>query len=162
MSTNTNKNVIRRFIFEPSDINKYIVLKFRYEEHISWNPGQFGSRLVINKHILNIRNTDYLYGVYKIDWYDDYTKSHNDVSYKIKLTPVGFWKDYCPNRSWYTSDVEQIINEDYDLLNEIPLFDTYKDAENFALKKNNEIYPYIPTKFEKFKSYIKGLFKKKV
>ena len=78
MSTNTNKNVIRRFIFEPSDINKYIVLKFRYEEHISWNPGQFGSRLVINKHILNIRNTDYLYGVYKIDWYDDYTNKKDN------------------------------------------------------------------------------------
>ena len=139
MSTNTNKNVIRRFIFEPSDINKYVVLKFRYEQHISWNPGQFGSRLVINKHILNIRNTDYLYGVYKIEWHSDYFKMHNDMSYKVQLTPVGFWKDYCPNRSWYTSDVEQIINEDYDLFNEMPLFDIYKDAENFAVKKNDEL-----------------------
>lgn len=160
MSTNTNKNVIRRFIFEPSDINKYIVLKFRYEEHILCNTGPLGSRLVINKHTLNIRNTDYLYGVYKIDWYDDYTKSHNDVSYKIKLTPVSFWDSWCPNRPWYTSDIEQIINSDYNLFEEIPVFDTYKEAEAFALKKNNEIYPYVPTIWEKIKSFFKITKKK--
>lgn len=162
VNISNSKNVMRRFKFELTDINKYIVLKFRYEQHMFTNNSMFGSTLVINKHELSSRNTDYLYGVYKIEWHSEYFKMHNDMSYKVQLTPVGFWKDYCPNRSWYTSDVEQIINEDYDLLNEIPIFDIYKDAENFAVKKNDELYPYIPTKFEKFKSYIKGLFKKEV
>lgn len=162
VNISNSKNVMRRFKFEPTDINKYIVLKFRYEQHMFTNNSMFGSTLVINKHELSTRNTDYLYGVYKIEWHSEYFKMHNDMSYKVQLTPIGFCEDYCPNRSWYTSDVEQIINEDYDLFNEVPLFDTYKDAENFAVKKNDELYPYIPTKFEKFKSYIKGLFKKEV
>lgn len=66
VNISNSKNVMRRFKFEPTDINKYIVLKFRYEQHMFTNNSMFGSTLVINKHELSTRNTDYLYGVYEL------------------------------------------------------------------------------------------------
>ena len=47
---------------------------------------------------------------------------------------------WCPDRSWYTSDIESYINHTYNLFEENPLFDNIDDAIRFAIKKNNELY----------------------
>lgn len=140
--------ICRRFKFTPEDVGKFIVMKWRYEEHIFWG-GPFGTRLIINHNQLNTRNNDLLYGVYQIDWHNDYWKDHGLINYKVKLIPVGDWGAWCPNRSWYTTDMEQHINNDYNLYEENPIFDNEDDANEFALKKNNELYPDKRNSFEK-------------
>ena len=140
--------ICRRFKFTPEDVGKFIVMKWRYEEHIFWG-GPFGTRLIINHNQLNTRNNDLLYGVYQIDWHNDYWKDHKLINYKVKLVPVGDWGAWCPNRSWYTTDMEQHINNDYNLYEENPIFDNEDDANEFALKKNNELYPDKRNSFEK-------------
>jgi hypothetical protein len=131
---------IRYCKFEPSDIGKYIVFRWRYEEHLFWGA-LFETQLVVNGNKLNIRNGDEIYGVYLIDWHSDLCKNENNVSYKIKLTPVGNWNAWCPNRSWYSSDMESIINKQYNLFEENPIFDNVDDAMKFAFEKNFELYP---------------------
>ena len=126
---------VRYCKFEPSDIGKFIVLKFRYEEHM-FCGSVFGTRLLVNGH-----EPDMLYAVYEIGWHNDLQKHENNVDYKIKLIPVGNWEAWCPNRSWYTSDIESIVNSTYDLFEENPIFDNIDDATKFALDKNFEMYP---------------------
>ena len=155
-NTKDGEMIERSFKFEPSDIGKYIVIKFRYEEHL-FCGAPLGTRLMINNHILHSYK-DYLYGVYLIDWHDDYQKSQKNINYKIKLVPIENWKAWCPSRSWYTGDIEYIINIDYNLFEEIPIFDNIIEAQKFALEKNHELYPYTPTKWEKFKNWIKKLY----
>ena len=46
-------------------------------------------------------------------------------------------------------DMEQHINHDYNLYEENPIFDNEDDANEFALKKNNELYPDKRNSFEK-------------
>jgi hypothetical protein len=57
------------------------------------------------------------------------------------LTPIGNWGAWCPDRSWYSSDMESIINKQYNLFEENPIFDNVDDAMNFAFEKNFELYP---------------------
>ena len=131
---------IRYCKFEPSDIGKYLVLRCRYEQHMFWT-GLFGTQLAVNGHKLSTHNRDEIYGVYLIDWHSDWCKNENNISYKVKLTPVGNWGAWCPNRSWYTSDMESVINKQYNLFEENPIFDNIDDAMKFAFERNFELYP---------------------
>ena len=99
------------------------------------------TRLVINGHELSTNKNSYFYGVYKIEWYSEWLKKDNNMGYKIKLTPVGDYMAWCPDRSWYTSDMESHINNNYNLFEETPLFNTFEEAHNFACDKNFELYP---------------------
>lgn len=137
--TEDGTKICKYFKFTPSDIGKYLVLRWRYEEHMFWG-GPFGTQLAVNGHILSTYNDDEIYGVYLIDWHSDWCKIENNISYKVKLTPVGNWGAWCPNRSWYTTDMEQHINHDYNLYEENPIFDNENDANEFAIKKNEELY----------------------
>ena len=141
--------------FTPNDIGKYIVMKFRYEEHL-FCGGPLGTQLVINYNKLNVYNKDMLYGVYRIDWHNDYQKSQNNVSYKVKLTPMGNWAAWCPDRSWYTSDIESLISIIYDLSIENPIFDSDVKATDFALNKNHEMYPDARSICRKIKDKVFG------
>lgn len=155
---NSNGQLIERYFkFTPDDIGKFIVLKFRYQENMFWGA-LLGTQLQINAHILSEHNGDSLYGVYEIQWHNDYCKSQNDTRYKIHLKPVGDWGAWCPNRSWYSTDIESIISNDYNLLVETPLFDTMEEAHDFAIKKNSELYPKKVTKFEKLKKFILNIY----
>ena len=145
--------VERQFKFGPEDIGKFLVLKFRYQENMFWGA-LLGTKLQINDHILSTRNMDSVYGVYEICWHNELCKSENNVSYKVHLKPVGDWGAWCPNRSWYSSDVESMISQYYNLIYEIPLFDTMEEAHDFAIKKNNELYPKKRTRFDKIKEFI--------
>lgn len=130
-----------RFIkFEPEDVDKFIVIKWKYEEHMFWGS-LLGTRLHIGNHDLNPLSDDELYGVYKIEWHSDWQKNENNMRYKVKLTPAGGFGAWCPDRSWYTSDMESVINKTYNLFEENPLFDKLEDAIEFSLKKNYELYP---------------------
>lgn len=135
MTTEDGTQIMRSFHFTPEEIGKYIVLKFQYEQNLFWGS-ILGTRLQINS------KTPYmLYGVYRIDWHSDWCRHENNVKYKIKLTPVGNWGAWCPNSSWYTSDLESKINHTYNLFEKLPLFDNENDATEFALSKNFEMYP---------------------
>lgn len=136
--TEDGKEMIRSFKFESEDVGKYLVICFPYEEHLGYG-GIFGTCLKINDYFLK-ENKDNLYGIYRIDWPADWCKIENHIDYKVKLTPVGVWEAWCPNRPWYTSHIEMEINYNYNLWEEIPVFDTVKDALEFAMKKNYEIY----------------------
>ena len=149
---NNNGQLMERyFMFTPEDIGKFIVLKFRYQENMFWG-NILGTRLKINDHVLSERNDDYLYAVYEIQWHNEYLKSQNDTSYKIHLKPLGDWGAWCPDRSWYSSDIEYIISDTYNLLKETPVFDTMEEAHEFAIKKNEEIYPKKSTIIDKIKN----------
>lgn len=124
---------IRSFKFEVEDIDKYIVLPFRYEEHMFYG-NLLGTQLEVNNHKLT--NQDKLFGIYKIEWHNDWC----DLSYKIKLTPINNFKAWCPNRSWYTSDIESLINCEYNLYAENPIFTDLNEASEFVIKKNYELY----------------------
>ena len=67
-------------------------------------------------------------------------ENENNVSFKVKLTPISAWGAWCPNRSWYTSDIEKSINYNYNLWEEIPIFDNVENALEFAIIKNYELY----------------------
>lgn len=131
---------LRCFKFEPSDIGKYIVLRWRYQENAFWG-GPFGTQLAVNGHKLSERNRDEIYAVYEIGWHSDWCKLENSVSYKVKLTPVESWGAWCPDRSWYSSDMESLINSQYNLFEENPVFDNVDDAMKFAFEKNFKLYP---------------------
>jgi len=128
------------FKFMTEDVGKYLVLRWRYEEHMFWG-GPFGTQLAVNGHKLSTNNGDEIYGVYLIDWHSDWCKNENNVSFKVKLTPVGNWGAWCPDRSWYSSDIGSVINKQYNLFEENPIFDNVDDAMNFAFEKNFELYP---------------------
>ena len=136
--TKDGKEMIRSFKFEPEDVGKYLVICFPYEEHLGYGA-ILGTRLKINNHIFK-ENKDNLYGIYQIGWHSNWCEHDKNMDYKVKLTPIGVWEAWCPNRSWYSSDMESIINEHYNLWEETPVFDTVKDALEFAMKKNYEIY----------------------
>lgn len=136
--TKDGKEMIRSFKFEPEDVGKYLVFCFPYEEHLGYG-GILGTRLKINDYFIKT-NKDNIYGIYRIDWAADWCKIENNMDYKVKLTPIGVWKAWCPNRSWYTSEIEMEINYNYNLWEEIPVFDTVKDALEFAMKRNYELY----------------------
>ena len=125
---------IKEFKFTSDDIGKFIVIQWSYTEN-----GFAIDRLSINNHTLKNRDSK-LYGVYEICYPSGCTKS-KDVSYKIHLKPVGKFAYWCPNRSWYTHDMERHINMTYNLFEENPLFDNENDAIKFAIKKNFELYP---------------------
>lgn len=135
--TNGDK-ILRSFKFLKNDVGKYIVIKFRYEQHMFWGS-PFGTGLQVNNHVLTT-NGDYLYGVYLIDYYNDYARYKQDLSYKVALKPVGNFGAWCPDRAWYTSDMESHINMEYNLFEENPVFDTEEEAVEFAVKKNEELY----------------------
>ena len=135
-NTNNGSQTQRYFKFLPEDVDKFIVIKLRYEEHMFIH-----TQLVINCHKLSPNDNLYFYGVYKIEWYSEWLKKDNNMGYKIKLTPVGDYMDWCPDRSWYTSDMESHINNNYNLFEETPLFNTFEEAHNFACDKNFELYP---------------------
>ena len=140
---------IRSFMFEPKDVGKFIVIKWKYEEHM-FCGGIFGTRLKIGNHILNPLSKDELYGVYEIGWCSEWCKNENNMSYKVKLTPVSDFAAWCPNRSWYSSDMASHINHIYNLFEENPLFDKLEDAIEFSMKKNDELYPDTRSEFKKF------------
>ena len=131
---------IRSFKFEPNDVGKFIVIKWKYEEHMFSGGYLFGKRLQIGDHILNPLSKDELFGVYEIGWHADWCKNENNMNYKVKLTPVNDFDMWCPNRSWYSSDMADHINNTYNLFEETPLFDNYQDAYEFSFKKNAELY----------------------
>lgn len=135
-NTNNGSQPQRYFKFLPEDVDKFIVIKLRYEEHMFIH-----TQLVINGHKLSPNDNLYFYGVYKIEWYSEWLKKDNNMGYKIKLTPVGNYMAWCPDRSWYTSDMESHINNNYNLFEETPLFNTFEEAHNFACDKNFELYP---------------------
>lgn len=135
-NANNGSQIQRYFKFLPEDVDKFIVIKQRYEEHMFIH-----TQLVINGHKLSPNDNLYFYGVYKIEWYSEWLKKDNNMGYKIKLTPVGNYKAWCPDRSWYTSDMESHINNNYNLFEETPLFNTFEEAHNFACDKNFELYP---------------------
>ena len=125
------------FVFEPSDVDKFIVVKLRYQQNLFWGS-LLGTQLAINDY--HLTEKDKIYGVYEIGWHSDWLKKENNMSYKVNLKPVGEWGAWCPNTSWYTSDMEHIINEQYNLNNEIPLFDDPDEATKFAIDKNYEMF----------------------
>ena len=125
---------IRRFKFEVEDISKFIVLPCKYEQHLFYGD-TFGTQLTMFGHKL-VEDKDILYGIYQVDWYNDYCP----LDYKIKLIPVDNFKAWCPNRSWYTSDIESLINSEYNLYAENPIFTDINEASEFAIKKNHELY----------------------
>ena len=135
-NANNGSQIQRYFKFLPEDVDKFIVIKLRYEEHMFIH-----TQLVINGHKLSPNDNLYFYGVYKIEWYSEWLKKDNNMGYKIKLTPVGNYMAWCPDRSWYTSDMESHINNNYNLFEETPLFNTFEEAHNFACNKNFELYP---------------------
>ena len=135
-NANNGSQIQRYFKFLPEDVDKFIVIKLRYEEHMFIH-----TQLVINGHKLSPNDNLYFYGVYKIEWYSEWLKKDNNMGYKIKLTPVGNYMAWCPDRSWYTSDMESHINNNYNLFEETPLFSTFEEAHNFACDKNFELYP---------------------
>ena len=135
-NANNGSQIQRYFKFLPEDVDKFIVIKLRYEEHMFIH-----TQLVINGHKLSPNDNLYFYGVYKIEWYSEWLKKDNNMGYKIKLTPVGNYMAWCPDRSWYTSDMESRINNNYNLFEETPLFNTFEEAHNFACDKNFELYP---------------------
>lgn len=141
---------MQKFKFLPEHIGKFVVLNFPYEEHI------FGNHLQIGNHILSDMDRDDFYGIYQINWYDDYAQENQKVSYKIKLVPVKSYSAWCPNRSWYTSDIESIIRNTY-TDDETFIFDNIEDALKFSLKKNKELYP---DKKSIFKNIFNKIFKK--
>ena len=49
---------IRSFKFEPNDVGKFIVIKWKYEEHMFSGGYLFGKRLQIGDHILNPLSDD--------------------------------------------------------------------------------------------------------
>ena len=136
VNTNNGSQTQRYFKFLPEDVDKFIVIKLRYEEHMFIH-----TQLVINGHKLSPNDNLYFYGVYKIEWYSEWLKKDNNMGYKIKLTPVGNYMAWCPDCSWYTSDMESHINNNYNLFEETPLFNTFEEAHNFACDKNFELYP---------------------
>lgn len=135
-NVNNGSQTQRYFKFLPEDVDKFIVIKRRYEEHMFIH-----TQLVVNGHKLSPNDNLYLYGVYKIEWYSEWLKKDNNMGYKIQLTPVGNYMAWCPDRSWYTSDMESYINNNYNLFEETPLFNTFEEAHNFACDKNFELYP---------------------
>lgn len=135
-NANNDSQIQRYFKFLPEDVDKFIVIKLKYEEHMFIH-----TQLVINSHKLSPNDNLYFYGVYKIEWYSEWLKKDNNMGYKIKLTPVGNYMAWCPDRSWYTSDMESHINNNYNLFEETPLFNTFEEAHNFACDKNFELYP---------------------
>ena len=135
-NANNGSQIQRYFKFLPEDVDKFIVIKLRYEEHMFIH-----TQLVINGHKLSPNDNLYFYGVYKIEWYSEWLKKDNNMGYKIKLTPVGNYMAWCPDRSWYTSDMESRINNNYNLFEETPLFNTFEEAHNFACDTNFELYP---------------------
>ena len=135
-NANNDSQIQRYFKFLPEDVDKFIVIKLRYEEHMFIH-----TQLVINGHKLSPNDNLYFYGVYKIEWYSEWLKKDNNMGYKIKLTPVGNYMAWCPDHSWYTSDMESHINNNYNLFEETPLFNTFEEAHNFACDKNFELYP---------------------
>lgn len=130
----------KSFIFAPEDVGKFIVIKWHYEQKMFYGC-LFGTQLEINGHNLNESDRPDFYGVYQIGWHSDWQKKDNNMRYKVKLTPVGNYMAWCPNRSWYTSDMESHINKTYNLFKETPLFDTFEEAHEFACDKNFELYP---------------------
>lgn len=150
MSNEDGSEHVKYFKFTPEDIGKYLVIKFIYEEHMFFG-GPLGTKLSINHNVLNAYNRDELYGVYKIDWHNEYQQSQNNVDYKIKLVPIGSFEAWCPNRSWYTTDIESHINKEYNLFEENPLFDNEDDAIEFAMTKNFELYPDTRSFWQKLK-----------
>ena len=143
--TNDNGTQLQRYFkFTTEDIGKYLVMKFRYQENMFWGS-MFGTKLQING-----KDPETLFAVYKIEWHSDWCKHENNVNYKIKLTPVGNWGAWCPDRSWYTSDIESMINYTYNLFEENPMFDNEEDANEFALNKNFELYPDNRSYIKKF------------
>ena len=139
-NTNNGSQTQRYFKFLPEDVDKFIVIKQRYEQHMCFGY-PFGKQLIINGHELSTNKNSYFYGVYKIEWYSEWLKKDNNMGYKIQLTPVGDYFAWCPDRSWYTSDIESYINNNYNLFEETPLFNTFEEAHNFACDKNFELYP---------------------
>ena len=135
-NANNGSKIQKYFKFLPEDVDKFIVIKLRYEEHMFIH-----TQLVINGHKLSPNDNLYFYGVYKIEWYSEWLKKDNNMGYKIKLTPVGNYMAWCPDCSWYTSDMESHINNNYNLFEETPLFNTFEEAHNFACDKNFELYP---------------------
>lgn len=123
------------FKFTKEDIDKYLVLKWRYEE-----PGWSNDRLSINNYALKKYDDDF-YGVYKIKYYNNWCEKNKDISYKIRLEPIGKFIMWCPNRSWYTSDIESHMNEFYNLYDKRPVFDTVAEAIEYAMERNFELYP---------------------
>lgn len=123
--------------FTAEDIGKFIVISRPYEQKMMYGGGLFGTQLKINDHDLN-RN-DMLFGVYEIR-YHAWCEESKNVSYKIYLKPIDEFMPWCPDRSWYTSDIESCINHTYNLFEENPLFDNTDDAIRFAIKKNNGLY----------------------
>lgn len=139
-NTNNGSQTQRYFKFLPEDVDKFIVIKRRYEQHMCFDY-PFGKQLIINGHELSTNKNSYFYGVYKIEWYSEWLKKDNNMDYKIQLTPVGDYFSWCPDRAWYTSDMESHINNNYNLFEETPLFNTFEEAHNFACNKNFELYP---------------------
>lgn len=143
---------VRSFHFTKEDIGKYLVLRWRYEEH-GWSI----DRLSINDHVLN-NYDDEIYGVYKIG-YHDWCATTENISYKIHLEPIGKFIMWCPNRSWYTHDMEDHINMTYNLFGEYPIFDNIDEATEFAMKKNFELYPdnhsWFKKMFDKICNFLK-------
>lgn len=135
-NVNNGSQTQRYFKFLPEDVDKFIVIKRRYEQHMFIH-----TQLVVNGHKLSLDDNSYLYGVYKIEWYSEWLKKDNNMGYKIQLTPAGNYMAWCPDRSWYTSDMESYINNNYNLFEETPLFNTFEEAHNFACDKNFELYP---------------------
>ena len=148
MTKEDGSQIQRSFKFLPEDVDKFIVIKWKYEEHMFWG-NIFGTKLRVGNHDLNPMSDDELYGVYKIEWHSDWLKNENNMRYKVKLTPVGDFGAWCPNRSWYTSDMESHINKTYNLFEENPMFNKFQEAVEFAIKKNEELYPDTRSEFKK-------------
>ena len=65
-NANNGSQIQRYFKFLPEDVDKFIVIKLRYEEHMFIH-----TQLVINGHKLSPNDNLYFYGVYKIEWYSE-------------------------------------------------------------------------------------------
>ena len=92
--------------FTAEDIGKFIVISRPYEQKMMYGGGLFGTQLKINDHELN-RN-DMLFGVYEIR-YHAWCEESKNVSYKIYLKPIDEFMPWCPDRSWYTSDILMML-----------------------------------------------------
>jgi len=146
---------IDNFKFTNKDIGKYLVLKWRYEEH-GWSI----DTLSINSHALN-KYVDYFYGVYKIKYHNDWCEKSKDVTYKIHLEPIGKFKMWCPDHHWYTQDIESHISSISNSYDRRPVFDTVTEAIEYAIDKNFKLYPDKRSWFRKIFDNICEFFKTK-
>lgn len=107
-------------------IGKYMVCEMHTITNYTWgNP--LGTNLSHNG-----KRIDIIWAPMLIE------KSQNhDISYKVRLKPVGLFNGFITDRAWYTCDIETRQRHNPD----IKVFDTEEEATEYAFKLIHRDYP---------------------